>query len=186
MADFFYEIDLWLFQLFNGTCSNAFFDKLMPFITDLNHWIIAWTAMFVWLFWKGGKKGRIAAIALILTVVVTDQLNSGFLKELFGRIRPCHVLDDINLLINCGGGKSFPSSHAANMYAVAVILSFYFRQYRYVYFFLAAAIAFSRIYVGVHYPFDVMGGAVVGLITGNVILLVFNNIKFLKVEEKKE
>lgn len=185
MLEFFYNIDLWLFHFINDTISNGVLDKFMPFITDIHNWIITYVIMLAWLFWKGGRNGRIAAVAVLLTIAITDPLNSGVLKELFGRIRPCRVLDDINLLIGCGAGKSLPSSHAANMYALATVLSFYYRKYRIVYFSIAAVIAFSRVYVGVHYPFDVLCGGIVGTITGSVVLFIFNRIKFLKVEPER-
>ncbi|MFH1050937.1 MAG: phosphatase PAP2 family protein [bacterium] len=153
----------------------------MPFVTELKNWYIVYIILFFWLFWKGGKNGRIAALVLILTIVITDQINSMVLKELFGRPRPCVTLDNINLLVSCGAGKSFPSSHAANSFAAATILSFFYRQYKFAYFTIALVISFSRVYVGVHYPADVIAGGLIGfliaLMIANIIKLYYRPIK---------
>ncbi len=163
------DFDTWLFYAINHGLSNSLFDRFFPFITEVRHWIMLYIAGFVVLFWKGGRRGILIGIAIILTIAITDQLNSSFLKEFIGRIRPCHVLPDVNLLVNCGGGKSFPSSHAANNFALAYILSVFFFRHRFLFFTIAFLMAFSRVYTGVHYPFDAVGGAFVGLGVGMLV-----------------
>jgi len=181
MIDFFVHIDTLVFYLINVTIANPILDSVMPYITELKHWYLVYIILFTWLFWKGGKNGRIAALSLILAIALTDQINSFVLKDIFGRIRPCATLENINLLISCGAGKSFPSSHAANSFAAATILSFYFRQYKYSYLLIAALISFSRVYVGVHYPADVIAGGFVGFaiafIMVKIIKLYYRPIK---------
>lgn len=159
-------IDESLLRFFNKTISNSVFDKIFPFITEVDAWVLVYLAGFIWLFWKGGTAGRLCAVALILTVTVTDQLNSSILKEYFGRLRPCHTLTDINVLVDCGGGKSMPSSHAANNFAAAWVIVSFFKKNQWIWFTLAAMMAFSRVYIGVHYPMDILAGAVVGTIIG--------------------
>lgn len=162
MFEFIQNIDTALFYFINHGLSNKLFDKLMPFITEVDSWAIVYLVGFYYLFFKSGKTGKITAISLILTIIVTDQINSSILKELFARIRPCHTLQDVNLLVGCGGGKSFPSSHAANNFAAATVITYFFRQ-KYAFFFsIAAVVAISRVYVGVHYPLDITVGALVG------------------------
>jgi undecaprenyl-diphosphatase len=172
MIDFLINIDLFLFYWINNTIANPFFDTLMPYLTNVEHWYIVYFILFTWLLWKGGKHGRIAALTLLIAIILTDQINSNVLKEYFGRIRPCYTLDDVRLLVSCGAGKAFPSSHAANNFAAAAVLSHFFKQYKYFYFIIAFVIAFSRVYVGVHYPIDVAAGAFAGLFIACVILFI--------------
>jgi undecaprenyl-diphosphatase len=82
-------------------------------------------------------------------------------------------LQNVHLLVSCGSGFSFPSSHAVNNFAAALILAFFFPQNKWWFFGFAALVAFSRVYVGVHYLFDVIGGAVIGLFCAGSVLLAF-------------
>jgi undecaprenyl-diphosphatase len=166
-------LDSWLFYLINKGLENPLFDSLMPFITANQSWYLVYFFLILWLLFNKDKRLRYGLIVLIVTIVFVDQMNSSFLKELFGRLRPCHTLSDIRLLVPCGGGKSFPSSHAANNFAAATVLSFFIKKYRYVYFATAFLVSFSRIYVGVHYPFDVLAGAVFGVATGLLFVWIF-------------
>ncbi len=183
--DFLTNLDTSLFYFLNGDIANSLFDKVMPFITEPKSWTIAYIFLFGWLFWKGGKQGRIAAVTLIVAIVLADQLSSSVIKELVQRVRPCKELADVRMLVPCSSGLSFPSSHAANTFAGAVILSYYFRHYTWVYFTAAAAISFSRIYVGVHYPFDVLGGALLGAAIGIGLIMAIRRVPWLNGDGKK-
>jgi undecaprenyl-diphosphatase len=79
----------------------------------------------------------------------------------------------VHLLVHCGGGKSFPSSHAANNFGAATILTYFYRKIAWIFFSLAALVAFSRVYVGVHYPFDVLAGAILGMAISAILLLIY-------------
>jgi len=166
------NIDIYLFHLINSTLTLSFIDKIMPVITSVKYWYITYLIFALWLLFKGGKNGRIALITLTITIILSDQINSAFLKELFSRIRPCHTLHNVHLLVNCPISKSFPSSHAVNNFAAATILSFFYKQYKKIFLFIAILISYSRIYVGVHYPSDVIAGALVGILIGALILLI--------------
>jgi undecaprenyl-diphosphatase len=121
---------------------------------------------------KGGIRGRWAAILLVPTIVLSDQLNSFWLKFIVERLRPCHELLDVRLLVGCGSGYAFPSSHAVNNFAGALVLSYFLPRWTWAFFTFAGIVAFSRVYVGVHYPSDVVAGAIVGMaIAGGVIVL---------------
>lgn len=174
MFDFLLNIDVWLFYVINSGLSNPIFDRIMPFITNNNHWILLYILVVVALVWKGEKKGRICVLMLLITITLSDQISSSIIKEAVGRLRPCHVLSDINLLVPCGGGKSFPSSHAVNNFAAALVFSFFFRDYKWIFISIATLIAFSRVYVGVHYPFDVIGGAIIGFLISFIIIMIYS------------
>jgi undecaprenyl-diphosphatase len=182
MIEFLASVDIAIFFFINHTLSNPVFDWVMPVITDLNHILIARIVIVAWIIlvlWKGGVKGRIAIGILIITIIISDQLNSEILKDLFGRIRPCKSLEGVRLLVDCGGGLSFPSSHAVNNFAGAAVIShFYKKQARYWYAF-AVLVAFSRPYVGVHYPSDIIAGGIIGFAIGYLMILIWEKINFI-------
>lgn len=179
MIDFLYSLDRSVFYFVNIQMQNVVFDAVMPFLTDLNKKPLALVlALLLWvlLLVKGGREGRIAALLLIPTIAFSDQFNSTWLKHIFERPRPCHVLPDVHLLVACGSGFSFPSSHAVNNFAAAAVLSFYLRKWLWWFFAFGSVVAFSRVYVGVHYASDVLGGAVLGVGCGALLVLLYRAI----------
>ncbi len=166
MSEFLYQIDLKLFYFFNHTISNPLFDKFFPFITESKNWNIAYIILFLILIIKGGRFGRIAAAGTILLVIATDQTSSNLLKNLIERIRPCNALPDVNILATCSQSFSFPSSHAVNNFGGAVYFSRLYPQYKVALFIVAVLVSLSRVYVGVHYLSDVIGGAIIGSAIG--------------------
>lgn len=167
------QIDKALFYLFNVKIANPVFDVLMPFITkDINLRIflaLVWIGLLIF----GGKKGRIVAILLIPAIAISDQLSSHIIKPLVGRIRPCHELEHVRLLVGCGSGLSFPSSHAVNSFTVATLISRFYKKYSAYLFLFAFLVSFSRIYVGVHYPADVIAGMIIGVVIGFVVVYLW-------------
>jgi undecaprenyl-diphosphatase len=156
--------DAALFRLINGQGQNFFFDWFMPFVTDLKNFIFVLIALGIWILWKERKAGLILLLFTGLTLAITDQLSSQVLKEIIGRIRPCHVLENVHMLTDCNTSYSFPSSHAVNIFAAALFLAQPLRRAAPFFFAIAAIVAYSRVYIGIHYPFDVMGGAAIGLL----------------------
>lgn len=160
---------------------NSLFDRIMPVITDIHYWkiliLIVWLALIV----KGGKKGRIAAILVIIVVGLSDLLIAQAIKPVVARVRPCNVLPHVHLLVGCGGMESysFPSSHASNIFAAASFLGYKYKRLIPVFISIAFLVAYSRVYVGVHYPFDVLGGAVVGVICAGIILIIERRVCLL-------
>ena len=165
MLEWLSSVDITVFFFINHTLSNPILDWLMPALTDLNkRWeaIVVVALLWTWLMIKGGKTGRVAGILLVISIIIGDQLSSSVVKHLVARLRPCQVLHGVRMLVDCGSGYSFPSSHAVNNFAGATILSHFYRKYSWGWFSLASLIALTRPYVGVHYPSDVLGGALIG------------------------
>ena len=153
-----------LFHLINGQWQNGFLDWFMPFMTDLNNFRYVLPVLAAWLLVKEKKAGIVFLIFLGLTLAITDPFSSRLLKEWSGRIRPCHVLAEVRLLTDCNTSYSFPSSHAVNIFAAAFFLSQPFKKLSPLFFGVAGLVGYSRIYMGIHYPFDVIGGAAIGML----------------------
>ncbi len=164
MPNFLLAADAALFRLINGQGQNLFFDWFMPFMTELKNFTYVLIALGIWILWKDRKAGLVFLVFTGLTLTMTDQLSSHFLKEIIGRVRPCHVLENVRMLTDCNTSYSFPSSHAVNIFAAAWFLAQPLGRAAPVFFGIAAIVAYSRVYIGIHYPFDVMGGAAIGLL----------------------
>ncbi|NMB82747.1 MAG: phosphatase PAP2 family protein [Ignavibacteria bacterium] len=176
MLDVLYQIDLSIFYLINHNLSAPFLDKFFVFITEVKHWYIAYIILFFIIIFKGGRIGKISAIGMIFLVIASDQLSSSLLKNIFERIRPCNALPDVNILVGCTGSFSFPSSHAVNNFAAAFYFGKIFPKLKWILISVAALMALSRPYVGVHYPSDVLGGAIIGALLGYIFALIVISI----------
>jgi undecaprenyl-diphosphatase len=194
MIDFLFGIDKALLLFLNQTIANPAGDFLWPLITDYDKLLpvrIALLGAWLWLLVRGGERGRSVALLLIPLLLMTDKLNSEVLKELFSRPRPCHdpggvpVVQGLRLLVPCGPGNSFPSSHAVNNIAVATLFSAFYPKFRLAFFGWAAIVAISRPAVGVHYPSDIVGGALVGFALAHMLLQVWGWMKNRFLEWRK-
>jgi len=190
MADFFYSIDLSIFYFINHSLSAGFPDKFFSLITNVNNWYIAYIILLGISFFKGGTKGKIAAIGVILLIVITDQTGGHLIKEFVHRLRPCNALTDAITPLGCTGSYSFPSNHSFNNFAAAVFYYRLFPKLKWVLFITASLIAISRVYLGLHYPSDILGGAVLGFIFGyafaGAAILINNRYKKRSLSEKSE
>lgn len=162
MIEWLYGIDVTLFRFGNETLANPAGDWFFPFITEIKNFYIPYAVLLIGLMVFGKKRGITTVLLLIVTIVIADQLSSFVIKPWVGRLRPCHVLEGVRLLIGCGGGKSFTSSHATNNFAMAVLIMHFYPKARVYLLVWASLVAFSRVYVGVHYPSDIVGGAILG------------------------
>lgn len=154
-------LDRGLFLLINRAGANPLFDLLMPLLSDKRAALLPAVALAAWLLWR---EGRIAWAWLLLAAVAVglSDLAGGHLKTLLARPRPCHALPEARLLAGCTSSFAMPSNHAANLAAVAVALWLGLPRWGRWLLPLAAAVAYSRVYLGVHYPSDVLGGALLG------------------------
>jgi len=183
MIEFLYTIDVALFHFLNGTIANPVGDFLWPLVTDYDRFLavrVLLLAVWILLLVKGGTRGRTAALMVIPVLILADQLSSSVIKVLVARPRPCHevagvpVVQGIHMLVGCGPGRSFPSSHAVNNFAVATLFSSYYRRGRWALYGWASLVALSRPAVGVHYPSDILGGAVIGVCVALAVVCSWN------------
>jgi membrane-associated phospholipid phosphatase len=170
MPEWIGHLDTSLFLLLNRDLQNSLFDVVMPLITSRMPLIVAPLLIF---FLIKERKKAVAVLAVCFFSLLLSDASSMALKGIVGRIRPCNVLENVHLLVGCTKSFSLPSGHATNSFAFAVAFILMTRgRLRYVFIFLAALISLSRIFVGVHYPFDVITGALLGsLCAGTVVFL---------------
>lgn len=178
MLDFFYDIDLRLFRWINNAHSSLW-DIIMYWLSDSYIWVPLYVFWLVYIISEYGKKGIWICVFVVLLIFMTDSGSTLLFKENFKRLRPCHALTNVHTVFgNCGGKYGFVSSHASNVFGLATYLSLWLYKdiphfWKFA-FLWAAIISYSRIYLGVHYPFDVICGAILGMLLGWV------NYKFVQ------
>ncbi len=163
------NLDQELFFFINQTLHFGALNKLMPYWRSMYFWLPLYTFFISYLLYNNGKTALFYILALALTVGVADITSSRIIKKTVERVRPCNdtqIKKNVKLLVPCGGGYSFPSSHATNHFAAAIFVIFTFvekrRWLKWSLLAWAASIAFGQVYVGVHYPSDVICGAILG------------------------
>jgi undecaprenyl-diphosphatase len=175
--------DKGLFLKINTQWTSNFLDNIFPWFRDQNAWIPLYLFLFVFCIMNFGWRIWPWILFFIITVSITDQISSSLLKNWINRTRPCHntaLSDQIRVLVvYCPGSGSFTSSHATNHFGLATFIFFtmrtYFKNWAYLFFVWAAIISYGQVYVGIHYPLDVIGGAVLGWGIGLLTSFIFNN-----------
>jgi len=178
------EIDTAVFYFINVSLANPFFDWFMPFITEKTHWFPVWGVVIIGLLWKGGKKGRGAVLLIIPVIFLSDQLSAHVIKPWIARPRPCVTLPDVHLLVGLKTSLSFPSAHAANFFAVATHFNYFYPKYRWVYFSAAFFVALSRVFIGVHYPLDIIAGGILGAACAMFVIYVWRVVEKFMAKRK--
>lgn len=184
------KADIALFELINGHETLPYFDVLMPWMRTSEHWIPFYLALVGYVFYRWGWKAWKWLLAVAITIALTDQVSSFIFKPFIHRLRPCAdpaMLTQVKLLIPaCPSSFSFTSSHAANHFSLAIFvfmtLQPLFKKYTYLFFLWAGLISYAQIYVGVHYPLDVLAGTFIGLVMGYVGAKLYS--KWLSISNK--
>jgi len=159
------QLALWVQAHVRTSLLNGFF----VWLTTARHFVIPLAVVWLGLLAFGGRSGRWLALLFLLTLIATDQLSSHLIKPWVDRVRPCFAIDQMQALINQARSPSFPSGHASNSFGAAVILVRRHRRAGTAALLIALLVGISRVYVGVHYPGDVLGGALLGTLTALLI-----------------
>lgn len=185
MIEWLNNIDTKMFLFFNGIHS-PFWDQIMWFASEKLTWLPVYLFILYLLYKKYSKNIWIPILAVVILITLSDQSSVKLFKNVFERLRPCHnpeIKHLVHLVNNkCGGKFGFVSSHAANTFALATFTTLIFRLKKYSVFIFswAVLISYSRIYLGRHYPGDVLGGAILGILAGflvyKLLILVYRKI----------
>ena len=173
MLDQLINADIQLFTFLNSLHAS-WLDPIMWWISARTPWIPFYVFLIVMMILRlKWKRGLIAIVSIVLVVIIADRFTSGFMKPYFERPRPSHekrirdkvhVLKDRNDHEYRGGAYGFASSHSANAFGMAMFMFLLFRgRWRWM-FVWAFVVAYSRIYLGVHYPGDILVGGLVGIL----------------------
>lgn len=169
------NIDNSILTFIDNNMHNTVLDKLLVFLTSIGNQGFVWIllALLLIITKKYRKVGFITLVALLLTTICGDLT----LKNIVQRIRPSEGIAQIDMLVKKPTSYSFPSGHSGAAFAAAGVLSYYFKRYAAGIYIFAALIAFSRLYVNVHYPTDVLVGASLGFIWSRVAIYLIDKKK---------
>jgi len=174
------ELDQSLFQLLNAEWTNGLFDALLPIWRNKYFWIPVYMFIILFVMYNfGRKKAHWFLLCLFVTVGTADFTSSHLVKKTVQRVRPCNEpnLPQVRELTRCGSGYSFTSSHATNHFAISIFLlstiGLGYRRIRWLLIFWAVSVAYAQVYVGVHYPLDVISGAILGSLIAKLFVWVY-------------
>ena len=168
------QADTWLFLQINTVLTHPFLDAVYPWYREGNAWVPLYLFMIIFALLNFSNRAYTWILFIVITLILTDQISSSWVKPFFERIRPCRdpeLMGRVRLILNgCSGGYSFTSSHATNHFGFAVFvmmtLGKVIGKWKYAFPVWAVTICYGQIYVGVHYPLDILGGAILGTFIG--------------------
>lgn len=186
-ATFWQRLQQWdqdLFLFFNHRLANPVFDAVLPLLRNPFFWAPFYLFILCFALLNWGRRSLWWSLAFVCTFALTDLAGQHLFKETIHRLRPCNdplFSTEVRLLAQaCGGGYSFVSNHAANHFGLATFmvcsLQRIFGRWLYTLYLWAALVSFAQIYVGVHYPLDVAGGALLGVGTGYLTAALFRRL----------
>ena len=176
-------LDTWLITHINQAWGNSFFDAVLPFVRETLFWVPLYLFLILFTTMNFRVKGLWWVLGFVLTAALADLVSSQLIKPNIIRVRPCRddvVAGQIRFFVNyCPHSSSFTSSHATSHFAQAMFLFLTFRtfmgRWASIFFLWAFIIAYTQVYVGVHYPFDVFCGAILGCGIGYMVSKLFKN-----------
>ncbi|MFA6086024.1 phosphatase PAP2 family protein [Mucilaginibacter sp.] len=178
------DFDRHLFYFINHDLSNTFFDWIMPLMRNPQFWIPLYLFIIAFCLWRYKKQGAILIVMLILAVGFADFTSASLIKKYVVRVRPCRdVVTSATVIsrVPCGTGYSFPSTHATDHFAIALFLNCLFlKKWPWVLpacVLWATIICFAQVYVGVHFPVDVICGAIYGSLVGWLFAAGFKKLQ---------
>jgi len=174
--------------LFLNDAQTPFWDKVMWAFSDKEFWYPFYGLLIILMGWRYKWNAVITIIFIAITITLADQISVKCFKFVFERLRPSHnpdIKEQVNILNGYRGGQfGFVSSHAANTFALAAFTTRLFKHKYFTWFIFiwAAVVSYSRIYLGVHYPLDIIGGALLGMGLGVLVFYLYNLFgnRFLK------
>lgn len=184
MIDQIVHIDQEIFLAINQGLGNPVFDWLLPILRNPYTWAPLYLFLVIFFIKTYGKTGILIVVMTLATFGASDAVSSHLIKKSIKRVRPCNDIvfkQEVNIRVRCGSGFSFTSSHATNHFALAFFWIVLFRRkWKHAMWLCitwATLISISQIYVGVHYPFDILCGAILGILIGLATGYIFKKIK---------
>jgi len=177
MSSLFKNLDELFFRFINQALANPIGDAIFPCLNHAAPFVPLFLIVLGWIAYRNSRRIWLIAFLLILSVLLGDSLIFNPLKSRIARPRPAATLQDVRSLASgAAGGWSFPSSHTANAFLIAAILTFFFKKQIWIWISVAGFVAVARVYVGVHYPGDVLGSALLGWMVGVMFLFLSRKI----------
>ena len=175
------QIDHGMWYYLNVAWRNDFLDAVVPYFRNQWTWAPLYLFLLVFMLKNFGWKGFIWCLFFLATFGLSDQISAHVLKDIFHRTRPCnnpHLAALVHNIVPCGSGYSFPSSHATNHFSLAVFAAITLKHHsKWIWpiaLFWAASVAYAQVYVGVHFPMDVICGGLLGVAIGKITARLFH------------